>query len=73
MRLEIKSLLSKESQSILKNVALRNGGICISDLNPEIKCSTCGDKLGWHHANMKWQGKTLVCFGIGCKCEGFKL
>lgn len=32
----------------------------------------CGHKLGWHHANMKYNGEIRICFGISCMCIEFK-
>lgn len=31
-------------------------------------CKDCNHSESWHHANMKYQGKTITCYGIGCLC-----
>lgn len=67
-----KNLIYEEIR-IMRGIAIMKASVNLSDLNPEMKCSTCGCKLGWHHAKMKWNGKTLVCYGIACTCEGFTL
>lgn len=41
-----------------------------NDQEVEIKCK-CGCKKGWHHAKLKSEVKTIICYGIGCICEKY--